>query len=327
MLWLRRGWLWVIACAVVLAGGSALVMRFELFDPEPTLAPEQYGHALVLHGLVSLGVLVATVLAIPTLVVRPGRGSVVLGFLALGLWVAAIVPLVCLDLLGSLQWPGFSPQNMLFVLAASLALGAAQIVVSLPTNADRASRLQLVAAVGGIVAIAIVVTPLLDRKLPGAVYWLLAATTVVCGLIPDATKRVGLSFALLAIAPCLLLAWVATALVHVVHTSYFHDTVAMLSPLPVTGGALFGALLLAATRSRLPQRRLVHVAAVLITAGSSLTSFGFLLLGSRGLPRRYFAYLPEYQSLQIMVGVAAAIAAIGCLAALEAFRRGTRTDA
>jgi cytochrome c oxidase subunit I len=82
--------------------------------------------------------------------------------------------------------------------------------------------------------------------------------------------------------------------------------------------------LLAVTRSRLPQRGLAVVAAALITAGAGLTSIGFYLLGSRGLPRRYFAYLPEFQPLQILVGVAAAIAVIGGLVALEAFRRGSR---
>jgi hypothetical protein len=82
MLWLRRAWLCAIGCALVIGGGSALVMRFELLDPEPTFAPELFGQTLVLHGLLSLGVLLAALLAIPTFVVKPGRGSVVLGCLA-----------------------------------------------------------------------------------------------------------------------------------------------------------------------------------------------------------------------------------------------------
>jgi heme/copper-type cytochrome/quinol oxidase subunit 1 len=125
-----------------------------------------------------------------------------------------------------------------------------------------------------------------------------------------------------------LLAWGATALLQVLHHDFpFHDTVGALSPLPVTGGALLNALLLAATRSRSPHQRLLQAATTLITAGASLTSIGFFLLGSRGLPRRYLAYAPEYQSLQIVVGVAAAVAAIGAVVALEAFRRGTRSGA
>jgi heme/copper-type cytochrome/quinol oxidase subunit 1 len=324
MLWLRRGWLIAIAGAVVLAGGSALVMRFELLDPHPTLAPALYGHALALHGLLALGGLVATVLAIPTLVMTPGRGAVVLGALALGLWAAAIALLFVA--LGSLGSAGLSPPNTLLVLAASLGLGAAQIAVSLPANADRASRAQLAVAACGLVAIAIIVIPLLAREVPTTASWLLATSAFACGLIPDAVKRIGWPFTLIAIAPCLALAWTATALVHGADPRDFdlHDTVFELSPLPVTGGALLGAMLLAVTRSRLPQRGLAVVAAALITAGAGLTSIGFYLLGSRGLPRRYFAYLPEFQPLQILVGVAAAIAVIGGLVALEAFRRGSR---
>ena len=193
---------------------------------------------------------------------------------------------------------------------------------------DRPSQPQLVAAAGGITALAIVAIPLFGGELPTAVLWLLATTAVACGLIPDAMRRVATTFALIAIVPCLLLGWAATALVHAVHADFpFHDTVAMLSPLPVTGGALLGALLLAATRWRSPQRRLAHVGAALITAGAGLTSLGFLLLGLRGLPRRYLAYSPEFQSLQIVVSAAAVVTAIGCVLALDAFRRGTRVDA
>jgi len=327
MLWLRRAWLCAIGAALVIGGGGALVMRFELLDPEPTLSPELYGHALVLHGLASLGALLAVVLMIPTLFVKPGRGSVVLGFLALALWLGAIAFLVGLDLSGSQEWPGFSQRSVLLALAASLGLGAAQIATSLPANADRPSRPQLVAAVGGLAAIAILALPLVGGDVPTAFHLLLATTAVAGGQIYDAARRGALSVVLLASVTCLVLAWAATAAIHVVHTSYLHDTVAVLSPLPLTGSALLGALLFAATRSRSPHRRLADVAAALITAGASLTSLGFFVLGVRGLPRRYFAYLPEHQSLQIVVGAAAAIAAIGCVVALEAFRRGTRADA
>ena len=68
------------------------------------------------------------------------------------------------------------------------------------------------------------------------------------------------------------------------------------------------------------------MAVALITGGAIVTSVGFFLLGSRGLPRRYFAYLPEFQTMQIVVGVAAVITVIGCVTAVEAFRRGTRVE-
>jgi hypothetical protein len=324
MLRLRRAWLWAVGCALVIGGGSALVMRLELLDPEPTLTPELYNHALVLHGLVSSGVLLAALLAIPALALKPGRGSVVLGFLALALWAGAIAFLVVVELDGSQGLPAFAQRSVLIALAASLGLGAAQIIASMPATADRSSRPQRVAAVGALAAIAIVATPLVSGNLPTALGWLLATTAVASGLVYDATMRGARSFAVVTTVPCLLFAWAATVDVRFAPSDlYFHDTVAMLSPLPLTGAALLGALFAAATRLRSPHRFLAHVGAALMTAGATVTSLGFFLLGSRGLPRRYFAYLPEYQPLQVVIGAAAAVTVIGCVAALEAFRRGT----
>jgi heme/copper-type cytochrome/quinol oxidase subunit 1 len=322
-LWLRRAWLWTIGCALLLGGGSALLMRFDLIDPNPTLSPQLYGHAFGLHGLVAAGGLLAAMLTIAVLVVKPGRGSVVLGFLALGSWVGAMAVLVGFDLRGAHEWPGFSPRSQMIMLGASAALGAAQIAVSLLA---RPGRPQIVAAAGGIAALVIVAIPLFGGGLPTSLVWLLATTAVACGLM--ATTRDATTLALVAILPCLVLGWVATALVHAVHTDVpFGDTVAVLSPLPVTGGALLGALLVAATRWRTPPRRLAHVAVAVIAAGAGVTSVGFFLLGLRGLPRRYLAYLPEFQPLQILVGVGAVVTVIGCVLALEALRRGTRVDA
>jgi hypothetical protein len=325
---LRRAWLWTIGCALLLAGGSALLMRFDLVDPNPTLSPELYGHAFGLHGLVAAGGLLAAMLTISTLVVKPGRGSVVLGCLALGSWVGAMALLVGADLRGAREWPGFSPRTPLLVLAASAVLGAAQLAVSLLPSSDRPGRPQVAAATGGIAALAIVALPLFGGELPTSFLWLLATTAVACGLVPDAKERGGTALALVATVPCLLLGWAALARLHTMHTDVpLHDTVAVLSPLPVTGGALLGALLVAATRWRSPSRRLAHVAVAVIAAGAGVTSLGFFLLGSRGLPRRYLAYFPEFQSLQILVGAAALVTVIGCVLALEAFRRGTRVDA
>jgi heme/copper-type cytochrome/quinol oxidase subunit 1 len=324
-LWLRRAWLWTIGCVLLLAGGSALLMRFDLMEPKPTLSPSLYGHAFGLHGVVAAGGLLAAMLAIPALVVKPGRGAVVLGFLALGSWMGAMAVLVSFDLRGAYEWPGFSPRSELLVLGASAALGAAQIGVSLLA---RPSRPQIVAAAGAITALAIVAVPLFGGALPSSVCWLLATTAVACGMFIDATTRGATILALVAIIPCLVLGWAVTLLVDAVPTDVpLHDTVAVLSPLPATGGAMLGALLVAATRWRTPSRRLTYVAVAVIAAGAGVTSLGFFVLGLRGLPRRYLAYLPEFQPLQILVGAAAVVTVVGCVMALEALRRGTRTGA
>lgn len=334
MRWLQRVGLLAIGCAVVIGGGGALVMRFELLTPEPTLTPALYGHALTLHALGCWAVLHGALLAIATLVAKPARGSVVLGGLALAVWAGAAAWLIGLELGGADDWPGFSQRGVLLAFAASLLFAAAQIALSLPARWTRAqlapaggmlaaTRAQLAPAAGMLAAIAIVAAPLVTAKVPTAIHWLLATTAVAGGLIADAKAREARSFALVAIVPSLVLAWVATALVHGTQPSYFHDTVAVLSPLPLTGSALLGALLLAAMRARTPQRRLAHVAAALLGASASLIAVGFYVLGSHGLPRRYFAFEPDFQLLQIVVGAAAVAFAIGCVSAVEAFRRGT----
>lgn len=314
MTWLRRGWLLAIACALVVAAGSALVMRFDLLDPGPTLSADLFTHAFVLHGIAWLGVLTAAVLAIPTLVVRPGRRAVIVGAVALVLWVIALVLLVRLVFLA---W-GQSPRDPMRVLAASLALGAVQIAMSLAGK----PRDEIIAAAGALAAIAILIVPVHGARLPSSEAWLLATTVLACGLIPDAVKRVGASLVMLALAPALALGWVVTALVHLEHASHFQDTVAMVAPLPLTGAAAVGALVLAATRWRSPHRRLAHVAVALVASGATLASFGFFALGEQGLPRRYLAYISDYQSLQIIVGIAATVSVIGGLLVVEAFRRG-----
>ena len=68
--------------------------------------------------------MLAAMLTIAVLVVKPGRGSVVLGFLALGSWVGAMAVLVGFDLRGAHEWPGFSPRSQMIMLGASAALGA-----------------------------------------------------------------------------------------------------------------------------------------------------------------------------------------------------------
>lgn len=314
MLWLRRGWLGAIACALLVAGGSALLLRFELVSPEPTTSPELYGRALGLHGMLALGALVAALLAIPTIILTPGRGAAMLGAIALALWGVAVVWLTTLD------WLWYAPGNAVLVLAASLAFGAAQIAVSLPRNT--ADRTQLLAGGGALLAIALLAIPLARRELPNATYWLLATTAICGGVGPDALKREGASLAVVASALCL--AWSATVLVDVVDVDYFHDTTAVVAPLPVMGAALFGALLLAATRLRTLDRTLAQLAIALTAAGSILTSLAFFILGSRRMPRRYFAYLPEFQSMHVVVGVAALIAAVGAVLSVAAFARGQR---
>jgi heme/copper-type cytochrome/quinol oxidase subunit 1 len=105
-----------------------------------------------------------------------------------------------------------------------------------------------------------------------------------------------------------------------VHVEFLPDTVAMVSPLPALGGAILAAVFVAAARGRTLLLRRAQIAALLVAVGSIATSTGFLMLGLRGLPRRYQQYDDIFQPLQVVVGVAAAVTVLGALLALRSTR-------
>lgn len=53
------------------------------------------------------------------------------------------------------------------------------------------------------------------------------------------------------------------------------------------------------------------VAAITIFLGFNLTFFPQFILGYQGMPRRYYAYSPEYQVLNVMSTAGASILAVG----------------
>jgi heme/copper-type cytochrome/quinol oxidase subunit 1 len=105
-----------------------------------------------------------------------------------------------------------------------------------------------------------------------------------------------------------------------VHVSFLPDTVAMLAPFPAVGGAVLAAVFVAVARGRTLRPQLARVAAVMFAGGMIATSAGFLVLGTRGLPRRYQQYEDAFQPLQILVGVAAAVTLVGAIVAVSSTR-------
>ncbi|MGE5184815.1 MAG: hypothetical protein ACM31C_22240 [Acidobacteriota bacterium] len=322
MLALRRAWLVATACVAVIGAASAVVMRVELLDPGITLSPDTYGRALALHGLAMVGALVAAFVAIPTLVGRPGRGAVVLGWAAFAMW-AAVMAVFMTAAFAPYDWMTGSPlgphvlRAALVTLALGVAAGAAQLAASLAANAGVEARRAAVAAIGAIVALAIVDVPLVTGELPQTVLLVAASTVAVCSAIPAVLGSAAAAIVWLALAPCLAAAWIAYAIVHAVHASYLPDTVAMLAPFPALGGAVLAALFAAASRERVPPR----IATAMFAIGTIATSAAFLGLRLRGMPRRYQGYLDEFQPLHVIAGVAAAVTVAGAIAAVRSRRR------
>lgn len=301
-------------------------MRVELLDAGKTLSPTAYSHAFGLHAVTMLGLFVAAFAVIPTLVVRPGRGAVTLGGLAFVGWavamacftIAALTPAPWIT--GSEAGPGLL-RGAIVALAIAVGLAAAQLAVSLPANADGESRWSAIAAIGAIIALAIVGLPLATGELPTRFHLLIASTVVACTIVPAVIGGGADSLIWLAIAPCLVMAWIATAFLRGASVDLpLHDTVAVVAPFPAMGGAVLAALVLAAARGRAVRPQLARTAAVLIAGGTIATSVGFLLLGTRGLPRRYQQYFDAVQLPQIVVGVAAVVTLVGAIAALRSAR-------
>jgi cytochrome c oxidase subunit 1 len=59
--------------------------------------------------------------------------------------------------------------------------------------------------------------------------------------------------------------------------------------------------------------KLGQIASVIVFAGLNLTFFPQFILGTRGMPRRYYNYLPEFQSLHVLSTIGAYILGIGFL--------------
>jgi heme/copper-type cytochrome/quinol oxidase subunit 1 len=94
----------------------------------------------------------------------------------------------------------------------------------------------------------------------------------------------------------------------------------MLAPFPAMGGAVLAALFVAGAHGRTLRLQLARLAAVMFAGGTIATSAGFLVLGTRGLPRRYQLYLDAFQPLQILVGVAVVVTLAGAIVAVRSTR-------
>ena len=114
---------------------------------------------------------------------------------------------------------------------------------------------------------------------------------------------------------------------------HLHDTYFAVVPLHFAGGAVM--LLLAAACfhwaptlfGRTP-RRFTGLAGVVTLGGGMLVSFAAMaVLGQQGMPRRYFTYVPQFESLHQCVGVGGLIASMGIVMICLALVTGRRVAA
>lgn len=110
---------------------------------------------------------------------------------------------------------------------------------------------------------------------------------------------------------------------------HLHDTWFVLVPLHLTGAATLLLLVAAcfqwspALLGRTP-RRVVGLTGVLgLGGGLLISSVAMAMLGQQGMPRRYFTYVPQFQSLHQWVGVGGLIAAVGLALIVVALATGS----
>jgi hypothetical protein len=216
---------------------------------------------------------------------------------------------------------GASPGSLhaafeLLAIAAALAVG--QLLAALRANVQ--PRPRALVTVGAIAALIIVAIPLARGGFPHRMHLLIAGTLVSCSVIPIGLASAAGTIVWIAALPCLAAAWITSAVLEAVHVGFLPDTVAMVSPLPALGGAILAALFLAAAQDRTLVLRRAQIAAILVAVGTIATSTGFLILGLRGMPRRYQQYDDIFQALQIVVGVATGVTVVGAILALRSTR-------
>jgi hypothetical protein len=114
---------------------------------------------------------------------------------------------------------------------------------------------------------------------------------------------------------------------------HLHDTYFVLVPLHLAGTAALLLLVAACLHwspalFRREPRRALAIAGVLGLGGGMLVSFVTMaVLGQQGMPRRYYTYVPQFQSLHQWIGLGGLVAAMGIVLVFLAFATGRRSAA
>lgn len=99
---------------------------------------------------------------------------------------------------------------------------------------------------------------------------------------------------------------------------HLHDTYFVVGLFHLRATTCLVAVLAVACRHtpKSGQAWLVSIAALLSIVGSQVMSFAMLVVGSRGMPRRYFNYLPEFQPFHRAIGIGGGLLMLGVVVAL-----------
>jgi heme/copper-type cytochrome/quinol oxidase subunit 1 len=105
---------------------------------------------------------------------------------------------------------------------------------------------------------------------------------------------------------------------------HLHDTTFEVGVAHLEGLAIVLSLLTLWLRERERRhgtRGIVYAGLVLVTVGSEVFCGGQLLLGSRGMPKGYVRYIPQFETLHVVVAIAATVLLVGLAITVSAVKR------
>jgi heme/copper-type cytochrome/quinol oxidase subunit 1 len=350
------------ALALVLGGAAALAMRALLWTAHASDSPHRYATLFELHASVMFGGIGLSALScgVATSVVPEAMGAssprtawlAIIGWAA---WVAALA--LSMGLLGPAQ-------PIVALGAATVALGSTAIHLGSVCAAGvrRPMGWGAVAALAATAATAFLAVEC-GRQLfaqvsqagPGLTFyrWQPTFTEVrvnapnvalaaALGLhlvtrrpnVADRSERRSLVPALYficgVIPAALLLAATSSLLGLMGPDIHLHDTYFETGAIHAGASVVLLATLAGVHASfaelvgRTYAEGLARAGAIVTAAGTLATSIGMLLLGTRGMPRRYATYLEDFEPLQQVIGVSAAAVAVGLALVVASMMAGRR---
>lgn len=341
--WMSRAALAVIVVATVVAGFATTTILRTLWSADPS-GVDAYGTALALHGAVLSSVCspaAALAVVVPLLLPTERPTAVPLALAALGMLAWLVGGAIAIAGAGASMdfaatpspWPLYGAWSTVLAHAAfALALAVAVLAQLRRSTAAILVGLGGLAIASGVLAgfgVATLVATRVDPTMVGAVlrgatqFWAVIVSVVLAVALltridPDKVGSPALVFVALAVVPAMIGERVLTRLLVIadldviLHDTYVEVAQAHLSMFSA-GAATLAALHVFELRvlGRRARAALAWPGAVLSCGGFLAHHAALLVLGTRGMPRRYPVYPESFAELQHVAQVAGAIAMIG----------------